>query len=89
MAKSRAKVRHHRLDVLKRRKDFLIAKAEQGCNAAVEHWCRQEIAALEWAIGIIEAAVLVDCIDELETVAAIEPDAEAWLERGTTVSEAT
>lgn len=87
MGRAKSKVRKSYLDALRRRLAFITAKARHDCGEAAERWYRQEIAALEYTIAIVEAAVLIGTIDELETVASIQPDPEAWAARGEIIAE--
>jgi hypothetical protein len=76
-----------RLGALQRRRDYLTAKVRHDLPEERAGFARQELAALTWAIELIEAADLVGAIDELETVAGIDPEPEAWARRGEQVPE--
>lgn len=66
---ARRYTRKERLAILRRRRDFLAEKLPNIATETAATWYRQELAAVIWAIDILEAAIRMGTIDELERVA--------------------
>jgi hypothetical protein len=81
-----SKARRNRLAILRRRLDYIIAKARHDSSENAANWYRAERDSLEWVLEVVEAAILIGTLDELEKVAGL-PDPEAWMRRGEVVRD--
>lgn len=69
--------RKSKLRTLTRRRDYVAAKAIEVASEAARSNYLQEQAALAWAVEVLEAAILIGSIDELERAAAGDAEGEA------------
>lgn len=79
MAKARSKVVRGRINSLNH---MAAVRADMPGDGQ-----RQERGALLWAVAIIEAAIEIGTYHELEVVARMGIDGDAWNERGAVVSD--